>query len=334
MGGTVGDIIGDVGDVFGSAVSKITDDILGYDPGGGGIYEVYRDVLGDDIADDLLGFDPGGGGAVPVINAAQNAATAYILGNAIGSAIGVPSSSVGSSSAATAAESAAAADAAFIAADAAQLAAQGLSEAQIASTLSASGASTGASNLAASMAVNGLDTATMTQQLGNLSTNTGLFTQNMSDAAFNAADAAQLAQQTGNNIAAIEQNLIAAGVDPLEAASLAQEAVLSSGAAPTQGMWDQFTNYLKENPSLLKTLGKAASLGATQIPQTQTANIPVYQPASTMPTYSPEYYQQVQQYYNTYLPSTPRDVATPLQEWYSSGYTQPDSVTAKLFSGV
>ena len=59
-----------------------------------------------------------------------------------------------------------------------------------------------------------------------------------------------------------------------------------------------------------------------------------FRPADTMPMYSPEYYQQVQQYYNTYLPTMPRDVATPLQDWYSSGYEQPDSVTAKLFSGV
>lgn len=327
MGGTVGDIIGDVGDAFGGVVNKITDDILGYDPGGGGIYKVYRDVLGDDIADDFLGFDPNGGGAVPVINAAQNAATAYILGNAIGGAIGAPS--------AAASSSAASADAAFIAADAAQLAAQGLSEAQIASTLSASGASTGAANLAASMAAAGLDTATMSQQLGNLSSNTGLFAQEISDSAFNAADASQLAQQTGNNILAIEQNLIAAGVDPLEAASLAQQAVLASGAAPTQGMWDEFTNYLKEHPSLLKTLAKASTTAAvTQVPSLQTSNIPVYQSASTMPTYSPEYYQQLQQYYNTYLPSAPRDVATPLQSWYTqqtSGVPEPDSVTAKLF---
>jgi hypothetical protein len=50
--------------------SKIFDDVLGFDPGGGGIYGVARDVLGDTIADDILGMDPSGGGAVKFYNAA------------------------------------------------------------------------------------------------------------------------------------------------------------------------------------------------------------------------------------------------------------------------
>lgn len=277
-------------------------------------------VVGD-IADDVLGLDPNGGGIVPVVKAVAP----FVVGDYVGGLL----------SSGSAAGALSSADAAFIAADAAQLASQGLEAAQIADVLGAAGVSSGAAGLAASMAASGLDATQMTQQLGNLSANTGLFTQEISDAAFNTADAAQLAKQVGNNPLAIEQNLIAAGIDPLEAATYAQQAVLASGVAPTQGMWDQFGNYLKENPSILNTLGKAAVIGAaSQVPQTQIAPIPTYKPADTMPTYSPEYYQQVQQYYNTYLPSTPRDVATPLQEWYSSGYTQPDSVTAKLFSGV
>ena len=319
---------------MGGFVSDFVDDTLGFDPGGGGIFNVVNDVLGDDIADDLLGLDPGGGGIVPLVNTAANIGVSMALGDVAGGLLGGESAILGTTGGASAG-SAAAADSAFIAADAAQLAAQGLGETQIASTLGASGVSTGAANLAASMATAGLDTGTIANQLNNLSSNTGLFTQDISDAAFNTADAAQLAQQTGNNPLSIEQNLIASGVDPLEAASLAQQASLAAGTAPTQGMWDEFNKYLKENPSILNTLGKAAVVGAaSQSPQTQVAPIPTYRPADTMPTYSPEYYQQVQQYYNTYLPSTPRDVATPLQEWYSSGYMQPDSVTAKLFSGV
>ena len=293
-----------------SGVSDIVSDVV--DTGVGLINDIP--VVGD-IADDVLGLDPNGGGIVPIVKAVAP----FAIGNYVGGLL----------------SSGGVAGAADVAWDAAQLASQGLGEAQIAEVLGASGVSTGASNLAASMAINGLDAATITTQLNNLSANTGLFTQEISDAAFNTADAAQIAKQVGNNPLAIEQNLIAAGIDPLEAATYAQQAVLASGVAPTQGMWDQFSNYLKENPSILNTLGKAAVIGAaSQVPQTQVAPIPVYSPADTMPAYSPEYYQQVQQYYNTYLPSTPRDVATPLQEWYSSGYMQPDSVTAKLFSGV
>jgi hypothetical protein len=289
------------------------------------VLDVGAELIGDipvvgDIADDVLGIDPNGGGIMPVLNVVAP----FVIGDYVGGLL-----SAGSTAGALAGS-----DAAFIAADAAQLAAQGLGEAQIAQVLAAADVSSGAAALAASMATNGLDATTMTQQLGNLSSNTGLFNQNISETAFNTADAAQLAQQTGNNIASIEQNLVAAGLDPLEAATYAQQAALASGVAPTQGMWDEFTNYLKENPSLLNTLGGAATIGAvSQIPRPTAASVPAFKPVDTMASYSPEYYQQVQQYYNTYMPASPRDVSTPLQGWYGSEYTGPDSVTAKLFSG-
>lgn len=53
------------------------DDVLGFDPNGGGIYGVARDVLGDTIADDWLGLDPNGGGMVGAINAAAPLVAAY-----------------------------------------------------------------------------------------------------------------------------------------------------------------------------------------------------------------------------------------------------------------
>lgn len=47
--------------------------------------------------------------------------------------------------------------------------------------------------------------------------------------------------------------------------------------------------------------------------------------------YSPEYYQQLQQYYNAYMPTQPKDVATPLQQWYETKFTPDANVTNKLF---
>lgn len=317
---------------MGGVVNKITDDILGFDPNGGGIYNVANDILGDTIADDILGLDPGGGGIVPLVNTAANAAVTYALGDVAGGLLGGESAILG-----TTGSSAAAADAAFVAADASQLAAQGLGEAQIASTLTAAGVSTDAAALAASMAANAVPETVMSQQLNNLSTNTGLFSQ-ASDAnamqEFAQADAAQLAQQTGNNLAAIEQNLIAAGVDPLDAASLAQNAALATGVAPTQGMWDEFTNYLKQNPDVLNLLGKAGAVGlASNITAPAVQQVPAYQPLNNMPVYDPAYYQQIQNYYTGYMPNMPRDVATPLQQWYSQGYTGPDEATKNAFGG-
>jgi hypothetical protein len=69
--------------------SKLTDDILGLDPGGGGIYNVARDVLGDKIADDVLGMDPGGGGAIGFYNAAIPLAAGYYGYQALGGLDGI-----------------------------------------------------------------------------------------------------------------------------------------------------------------------------------------------------------------------------------------------------
>lgn len=93
----------------------------------------------------------------------------------------------------------------------------------------------------------------------------------------------------------------------------------------SQVPWDKVGKLLGG----LFTMAAAPKLSGQ--PVMQQPSMAGYMPAETMPLYSPEYYQQVQQYYNTYLPTMPRDVASPLQDWYSSGYEQPDSVTARLF---
>mgnify|MGYP000411475848 CR=1 FL=1 len=58
-------------------------DVLGFDPNGGGIYNVANDILGDTIADDWLGLDPNGGGIVGAINAAAPMVAAYFGGQFI-----------------------------------------------------------------------------------------------------------------------------------------------------------------------------------------------------------------------------------------------------------
>jgi hypothetical protein len=268
-------------------------------------------------------------------------------------------------------------DASFIAADAAQLAAQGFNEATIAQVLGASGYASGpAAALAASMAVNGLDVGMMTQQLNALSTNTGLMSQTGSSADFLAADALQLQGQLGNNFAAIEQNLIASGVDPLIAADISQQLAFNPNLTQTDlatNLANSFgnniydvnmattypTSVLPGAGGLLSdvagagtgvatgggvstttgtniTTGGGAGLTPGQISNlvkagvtlagttgavraaTGGSNAPMQTPTQGMPEYTPDYYQQLQQYYNSYLPQTPRDVVTPLQQWYNS----------------
>ena len=98
----------------------------------------------------------------------------------------------------------------------------------------------------------------------------------------------------------------------------------SDGLSIPSSVKDAILKYL---PGLFA--GGAASL-ASQPTQTYTPP-PAYKPQDSMPTYSPDYFNQVQNYYTGYMPNTPKDVATPLQDWYNTGYTGEGSVTKKLF---
>jgi hypothetical protein len=50
--------------------------------------------------------------------------------------------------------------------------------------------------------------------------------------------------------------------------------------------------------------------------------------------YSPEYFSQLQSNYNSLMPNVPRDVASPLQNWYSTEFNPGASVTGSLFGGM
>ena len=65
----------------------------------------------------------------------------------------------------------------------------------------------------------------------------------------------------------------------------------------------------------LTTLGAGAAAGSRN-----RGNVPFVAPTQGVPQPSSDYYNAIQQYYNAYLPSTPRDVATPLQQWYESKF--------------
>ena len=61
-------------------------------------------------------------------------------------------------------------------------------------------------------------------------------------------------------------------------------------------------------------LGSSGTVGTGSIPPSDTMI------GSTTPQFGPEYYGAVQQYYNAYMPETPRNVAGPLQQWYENKY--------------
>lgn len=187
---------------------------------------------------------------------------------------------------------------------------------------------------------------------------------------FLAADTQNLYSQVGSNIPAIEQNLVASGVDPLVAADVANQVTLN----PNISTYD-LTNYINTNfgggslydvntatqyptstvtgtGGLLDGSTATATTATTTAPTTSTntsgltpaqisnlvkAGIVLLGtgavanavggtggvgalPTQGVPTGNQDYYNAIQQYYNAYMPAAPRDVATPLQNWYNSKY--------------
>jgi hypothetical protein len=102
--------------------------------------------------------------------------------------------------------------------------------------------------------------------------------------------------------------------------------------APTGMSGKQQADLLK---SLINAFGAAGTAGlmGSAMSSPQQGQQPAYQPASTMPNYSPEYFQQVQQKYDQIAPAMPADVATPLSEWYNKTPYQP-SIVSKLFGVI
>lgn len=68
-------------------------------------------------------------------------------------------------------------------------------------------------------------------------------------------------------------------------------------------------------------LGLFGTLGATSALSNRGTTVPVGAlPTQTPPMYTDDYFTRVQQNYNRLLPAVPRDVASPLRDWYTSQY--------------
>jgi hypothetical protein len=73
---------------------------------------------------------------------------------------------------------------------------------------------------------------------------------------------------------------------------------------------------------LIGLLGGAGAGAALSNTGTGTISVPPSDTmiGSTTPQFGPDYYAAVQRYYNAYMPETPRNVATPLQQWYENKF--------------
>jgi hypothetical protein len=76
---------------------------------------------------------------------------------------------------------------------------------------------------------------------------------------------------------------------------------------------EQMLKLLQVGLGLFGTVGATSALGGTNTPVTGI-------PTQTPPMYTDDYFTKVQQNYNSLLPAVPRDVASPLRDWYTSQY--------------
>lgn len=101
---------------------------------------------------------------------------------------------------------------------------------------------------------------------------------------------------------------------------------------------DQIAQILKTGLGLFGGI-TAASKALQGLQRTPTSTVAPTAPItpftgtySGMNPYDAAYYQQVQQNYNRLFPTTPANVATPLESWYSTQYKPETSVINSLFS--
>lgn len=230
MGDFVGDVFGGLGDIVSDVAGGVKDVVS--DVAGGvkdvvtGVGDVVSDIGSslDDFVNDTVGW--------PTVAAVISATT------------GLPTNLFST------AGSAAAADAAFVAADAAQLAAQGLSQAQIASTLTSSGVQSFIAADAAALAASGLSDTAIAQNLTQSGSGlTSLFTS--SQAAATAASNPSLLNKAGSILKNVLggtggttggtsttggstlSGLFSAGIDAITAANIANQ-LKSTGTSITQ----------------------------------------------------------------------------------------------------
>ena len=94
---------------------------------------------------------------------------------------------------------------------------------------------------------------------------------------------------------------------------------------PTQPTQKADEKSLFKPSDILKLIGLLGGAGAgAALSQAGTGTVST-PPSDTLigtttPQFGPDYYAAVQRYYNAYMPETPRNVATPLQQWYENKF--------------
>lgn len=139
-----------------------------------------------------------------------------------------------------------------------------------------------------------------------------------------AATAAPAASTAAGDVWAAE---MAAAAPASEVAA----ATAAANAATTGLTASQIANLAKAGISIA---GLTAANKLVSTPTTATPTTPITYSGGGAGGYSPDYFSQVQSTYNQLMPNVPRDVASPLQKWYSTEFNPGASVTGSLFGDM
>ena len=115
-------------------------------------------------------------------------------------------------------------------------------------------------------------------------------------------------------------------------ASEVAAATAAANAASTGLTASQIANLAKAGISIAGLTAGANALSNTG--NTKTAATPITYSGGGAGGYSPEYFSQLQSTYNQLMPGVPRDVASPLQQWYSTEFNPGQSITGSLFKDM
>lgn len=140
-----------------------------------------------------------------------------------------------------------------------------------------------------------------------------------------AADAAAAGTAGAGDVWAAE---MAAAAPASEVAA----ATAAANAASTGLTASQIANLAKAGINVAGLIG--ATNAVSNIGGNKSTTTPITYSGGGAGGYSPDYFSQVQSNYNSLMPNVPRDVASPLQQWYSTEFNPGASVTGSLFGDM
>lgn len=146
--------------------------------------------------------------------------------------------------------------------------------------------------------------------------------------------AAGAAGLTASELAAADMALGGVG-GTLGAEALAGAATAGAGASALSSLTPaQIANLARAGINVAGLLGGANAITNMGGGGGGNTSTPITYSGGGAGGYSPEYFSQLQSNYNSLMPNVPRDVASPLQNWYSTEFNPGASVTGSLFGDM